>query len=116
MTLPQFRLSARTLRLDRLNVLTRQYAQAAQAAVEADRRWVSRVQQAYGALYGQLEQSYGALPNVCRYLDQKKRLLRDTDSAGTLLEDMRRSILLQPTQAMRTHNRRGTENIGQLLR
>lgn len=116
MTLPQFRLSARTLRLDRLNVLTRQYAQAAQAAVEADRRWVSRVQQAYGALYGQLEQSYGALPNVCRYLDQKKRLLRDTDSAGTLLEDMRRSLLLQPTQAMRTHNRRGTEDIGQLLR
>ncbi len=116
MTLPQFRLSARTLRLDRLSVLTRQYAQAAQAAVEADRRWVSRVQEAYGALYGQLEQSYGALPNVCRYLDEKKRLLRDTDSASTLLEDMRRSLLDQPVQAMRTHNRRGTEDIGQLLR
>lgn len=111
-TMPQFRLSSRTLRLDRLSVLTREYARAAQEALDADLRWVARVQDAYGALQ---EQSYGALTSVCRYIDEKRRLVRDTDSASTLLEDMQRSILCQPGQALLTHGGRASEDVQNLL-
>ena len=86
----------------------------AQTALEADRRWVSRIQAAYGALYNQLDQSFGGL--YSHYISLAEGMVRDNAAADTLLEDMRQSILLQPSQALHTHGRRGTEDVRQLLR
>lgn len=112
--LPQFRLSSRILQLEGLSVATREQALAAQTALEADRRWVSRIQAAYGALYNQLDQSFGGL--YSHYISLAEGMVRDNAAADTLLEDMRQSILLQPSQALHTHGRRGTEDVRQLLR
>ena len=112
--LPQFRLSSRILRLEGLSVETLEQAQAAGAILEKDRRWISRIQTAYGALYRQMEQSFGGL--YSQYIDMAQGAPRNNDQAGALLEDMTEFLLLQPSQAMRTHGRRGKENVGQLLR
>ncbi len=112
--LPQFRLSSRILQLEGLSVATREQALAAQTALEADRCWVSRIQAAYGALYNQLDQSFGGL--YSHYISLAEGMVRDNAAADTLLEDMRQSILLQPSQALHTHGRRGTEDVRQLLR
>ena len=110
-TLPQFRLSAGTLRLDRLSVATREAAQAAKSVIDADRRWVAQIQDAYSALYTRLEQGSGGLHSVRQYIDAAAELVRDETSAGALLEDMRQSI----PQAIRTHSGRGTGEVRLLL-
>lgn len=115
-TLPQFQLSSRVLGLDSLSVSTREAARAAGKTVEADRRWVSQLQDAYSAMYGWLEQSSSGLNNVRRYINVTGGLVRDSASAGILLEDTRRSIPLPCAQAMRTHGRRGAEDVRHLLR
>lgn len=109
-TLPQFRLSAKSLRLDGLSVATREQARAARRTVELDRRWVSRIQDAYGALYGQLEQSFSVL-----YGSQPEGPVRDSVSAGALVTDMRQSILRESARVIRTHSRRTKECVWQLL-
>ncbi len=109
-TLPQFRLSAKSLRLDGLSVSTREQARAARRTVELDRRWVSRIQDAYGALYGQLEQSFSGL-----YGGQPEGPVRDSASAGALVTDMRQSILQESAHVIRTHSRRTKECVWQLL-
>ncbi len=109
-TLPQFRLSAKSLRLDGLSVATREQARAARRTVELDRRWVSRIQDAYGALYGQLEQSFSGL-----YGSQPEGPVRDSISAGALVTDMRQSILRESARVIRTHSRRTKECVWQLL-
>lgn len=109
-TLPQFRLSAKSLRLDGLSVATREQAWAARRTVELDRRWVSRIQDAYGALYGQLEQSFSGL-----YGSQPEGPVRDSVSAGALVTDMRQSILRESARVIRTHSRRTKECVWQLL-
>ncbi len=109
-TLPQFRLSAKSLRLDGLSVATRERARAARRTVELDRRWVSRIQDAYGALYGQLEQSFSGL-----YGSQPEGPVRDSVSAGALVTDMRQSILRESARVIRTHSRRTKECVWQLL-
>ncbi|MBD5161726.1 MAG: hypothetical protein HDT14_06905 [Oscillibacter sp.] len=108
-TLPQFRLSSRALRLNRLRVSTRTDARAAGVMIDMDRRWVARIQAAYGALYSQLAQSglYGGRPDGSP--------VRDTTEASLLLRDMGRSIPLPSCQAMQTHSRRGAEDAWQLL-
>lgn len=111
-TLPQFRLSSRALQLDTLDFSTRQAAQEAEITLDADRRWVAQIQGVYDTLYSQLEQSFGGLSSVCQYFGT----VRDDGTASTLLKDMRQSILLQPSQALRTHGKRGTEDVGQLLK
>lgn len=110
-TLPQFRLSTGLLRLDGMDVTTREQAQAAWKALDDSIRWVSRIQTAYGALYRQLERSVGG----SQYFRAVRDMVRDGGEADTLLEDMRQSMLLQPSQALRTHGRRGTEDVSQLL-
>jgi len=115
-TLPQFQLSSRVLGLDQLDLSTREAIQAAKKIVEADRRWVSQLQDAYSAMYGWLEQSSSGLNNVRRYINVTGGLVRDDASAGILLEDTRRSIPLPSSQAMRTHGRRGTEDVRHLFR
>ena len=106
-TLPQFRLSSGALRLDAVHVLTREGARAAEATLEADRRWVSQIQTAYRALYVRLERSGRT---------RRGGPVRDSGAADLLLEDTRRFILRQSSQAMHTHSGRSGEDVGQLLR
>lgn len=80
-TLPRFRMSLKALEMDRISVRTREAAREAGNVIEADRRWVSLVQEAYGEIGGRLE----------------GRLLRDTGEAGSLLRDTRTGI---PQQGM----------------
>lgn len=110
-TLPQFRLSTGLLRLDGMDVTTREQALAAWKALDDSIRWVSRVQTAYGALYRQMERSVGG----GQYFNALQDMVRDSGAADTLLEDMRQSMRSEPSQAMRTHGRRGTEDVHQLL-
>lgn len=110
-TLPQFRLSARALRLNRLCVSTRERARVSRATIEADQRWVAQIQAAYSALHSQLEQSFNGLLST----GSAAGPVRDTSTASTLLEGMRQSILRQSSQAMRASSKRGAEDIWQLL-
>lgn len=114
-TLPQFRLSARALQINKLRVSTQAAARTAGVVINADQRWVSQIQSAYTALYHQLEQSFLGLPGLGRDADGTERLVRDTAAADDLLQNMRQFIPLQSAQAMRTHSKRGTENVWQLL-
>ena len=114
-TLPQFRLSSRTLGLDRLSVATKEAAKAAQAIVERDRRWVAQIQNAYNVLYHRLERSWNGLLGVQQYLSGGGPV-RDAGAAGSLLEDARRSIPLPSSQAMRTHGKRGKDDVRRLFR
>ncbi len=115
-TLPQFRLSSRALGLDRLSVATKEAAKAARAVVERDRRWVSQIQNAYSVLYHRLDRSWNGLLGVQQYLDGAEGPVRNAGAAGDLLEDARRAISLPSSQAMRTHGKRGKEDVGRLFR
>ena len=115
-TLPQFRLSSRALGLDRLSLAKKEAAQAAQAAIERDRRWVSQIQSAYHVLYHRLERNFSGLLGAQQYLSGAESPVRDTGAAGTLLADTRRSISRPSSQALRTHGKRGKEDVRQLLR
>ena len=109
-TLPQFRLSPRTLRLDRLNVLTREYAQAAVKTIDTDRRWIAQIQSVYSALYTQLEQS--RLHNAKQYVSVSGGMVRDPGAASALLKDMSASI---PSQTMSTYGKRDMDGVRRLL-
>ena len=109
-TLPQFRLSSRTLGLDRLSLAKREAAQAAQTAIERDRRWVSQIQNAYHVLYHRLERGISGILGAQQFLGP----VRDNGAAGTLLADTRSS--LPSSQAARIHGKRGKEDVRQLLR
>lgn len=113
--LPQFRLSSRALGLDQIHMATREAVKAAQAVIDADRRWVAQIQTAYRVLYDRLERNSCALRGVQRYF-RETGLVRDTAAAGTLLDDTRRSIPLPSTEAARVHGKRGKDDLRQLLR
>lgn len=113
-TLPQFRLSSRALGLDRLSVNTKEAVKAAQAIVERDRRWVAQIQSAYSVLYHRLERSWNGLLGVQQYLSGGP--VRDAGAAGTLLADARQSISRPSSQAMRTHGKRGKDDVRRLFR
>ena len=114
-TLPQVRLSSKMLQLDLLSVETLERAQAARVIIDMDRRWVSQLQEAYSALYSQLEQSFSSLDGVQRYLNVAESLVRDSTQAGTLLENMRQTLLLRPEQAVLTHGKQAAGDACQLL-
>lgn len=103
-TLPRFRLSSRALGLERLCVSTRERAQVSRRTIEADLHWVGRIQEAYSALYSRLEESFDSPAPV-----------RDAGDAGALLRDVGRAIPLSGSQAIRTHSRRGSGDVWQLL-
>lgn len=113
-TLPQFRLSARALSLDQISLATKEAAKAAKAIVERDRRWVAQIQNAYNVLYHRLERSWNGLLGVQQVLNGEP--VRDAGAAGTLLRDARRSISQPASQAMRTHGKRGKDDVRQLFR
>ena len=75
---------------------------------------MAQIQNAYHVLYHRLERSYSGLLGVQQYLSGGP--VRDAGAAGTLLEDARRSIPLPSSQAMRTHGKRGKEDVRQLFR
>lgn len=112
--LPQFQLSVRSLGLNGMSLMTRAYARDAEAVLEADLRRVERLQAVYSVIYGWLDQGAGSLPGAKP--DAARTLVRGAGQAGALLEGMRKSILREPSQAMRTHSRRGREGVGELLR
>lgn len=106
--LPQFRLSSRALRLDKLNVLTQEYAQAARVIVDEDRRWVSQIQAIYDTLYDRLERSLNSLRSSRGPLNAAAaNPVRSADAAGAVLEEMKRSMLLQPGHVIETGSPRG---------
>ena len=106
-TLPRFRISARALRLDGLDLSTREAAHEALSILAADRRWVDRLQGAYGAMYGQLGQSmYSA--------NQHIRVVRDNSEASSLLMDMREVLRQSPLATFL--RQRGMVDVNSLLR
>ncbi len=109
-TLPRFRVSARALGLDELDVSTREAARAAMEVITADRRWVTRLQGAYGAMYGQMAQSFGGMYSVHRYFS----VVRDTNEASSLVYDIREVLRQSPLAKFLAQ--RGMEDVGQLLR
>ncbi len=109
-TLPRFRVSARALRLDDLNLTTREAARAAMTVLISDHRWVTRLQGAYGAMYGQLGQSLGSMHSVHEYI----RVVRDTGEASSLTCDIR-EVLRQSPKAVFLRQR-GMKDVGPLLR
>ena len=109
-TVPRFRVSARALRLDALNLTTREAAKAALSVLVADHRWVTRLQGVYGAMYGQLGQSLGSRYSVHQYVS----VVRDTSEASSLTCDIREVLRLSPKAKFL--RQRGMEDVGALLR
>ena len=109
-TVPRFRVSARALRLDALNLTTREAAKAALSVLVADHRWVTRLQGVYGAMYGQLGQSLGSRYSVHQYVS----VVRDTSEASSLTCDIREVLRLSPKAKFL--KARGMEDVGALLR
>ena len=114
-TLPQFRLSAQAMQLDRMSVDSRESAREAERTLDADRRWVARIQAAYSALYERLERSRSGLYSVQRYLNQTGGPVRDSGDALSLLRGVSQSIPQNSAQAMRTHSRRSREDVRHLF-
>ena len=109
-TLPRFRVSARALHLDALDLTSREAARAAMNVLAADRRWVTRLQGAYGAMYGQLGQSFSSMYSFHSYTS----VIRTTGEADTLVCDIREVLRQSPLAVFLTQ--RGMEDVGQLLR
>lgn len=101
--LPQFRLSSRALRLDKLNL---EDPQTVRVIVDEDRRWVSQVQAIYDTLYDRLERSLDSLRSSRGPLGGSAAPVRSTDAAGTILEEMKRSMLLRPGHVIETSSPR----------
>lgn len=109
-TMPKFRVSAKALRLDGLDVSTREAAKAAMTVLTSDRRWVTRLQGAYGAMYGQLAQSFGGMYNVHQHFT----VVRDNSEASSLVTDIREVLRQSPKAKFLAQ--RGMEDVGYLLR
>ena len=108
LTLPRLRVSTRTLRLDGVDLSTRETAQAALEVLSAGRRWVGRVQRAYGTMYGQLFQGSGLFS-----ARRRMGVVREDSIAEQLLRDARQTLRLDPLAPYRL---RALENPGALLR
>ena len=113
-TLPQFPLSSKALRLDLLRVSTQEYAQASMTILEADRRWVAQIQAVYRTVHSQLEWSMDGFPGG--RMGSGGGLVRDSVSAGQLMEDVKRTIHLKPEVASYLHSRRGKAELHRLLK
>lgn len=102
--LPQFRLSSRALRLDQLNL--EEDPQTVRVIVDEDRRWVSQIQEIYDTLYNRLERSLDTLRSSRGTPGGPVVPVRSTDAAGAVLEEMKRSMLLQPGHLIETSSPR----------
>ncbi len=102
------RVSARALRLDAADISTKEAAREAVKQLSAGKRWVSRLQEAYRAVYGKLEQSLTGLGSVKQYT----KVVRDGSEADALMWDMRQE-LIQPAADL--HGQWDMDDLGQLL-
>ncbi len=109
-TLPRFRVSARALRLDALDLTTREAARSAIEVLISDRRWVTRLLGTYGAMYGHLGQSIGNIQSFHQHIS----VVRDDTEASSLTYDIR-EVLRQSPKAIFLRQR-GMEDVGYLLR
>ena len=110
LTMPKFRVSAKALRLEGLDISGREAARAAIDVIVSDRRWMTRLQGAYGAMYGQLGQSFSSMHNV----QQFTRVVRDSSEALSLTTDIREVLRLSPKAKFLKE--RGMQDVGGLLR
>lgn len=113
-TLPQFPLSTKAMGLDDLLLTTKEYALAAKAIVEADRRRVTQMQAAYGVLYSRLAMGPVTERRAAAVM-MGWSPMRDTNWADKLLDDLQQEIL-QANQAVAAHNQRDCGDVKQLLR
>lgn len=107
MTLPQFRLSASSLGLNRLHLHSPEDVRRAREILRADRLWVAQVQEAYGALYSRLGQNGQSR----RERAEASGLLRETAAAGAVLDLVRQSIHQPSAQALRSHSGQKTDGV-----
>lgn len=117
--MPQFRLSANTLRLDGLDVSSKQFAKAAALTLEADKRWVHRLHRVYENMTARMEHSVILANERAGDAPQQAAQdapVRDSAAAASLLEGMSRAVPLSLAQAMRTHGSRDASEVRRLLR
>ena len=110
LTMPRFHVSAKALRLEELDISGREAAREALQVIVSDRRWMTRLQGAYGAMYGQLGQSFSSMHNVQQYT----RVVRDSNEALSLTTDIREVLRLSPKAKFLKE--RGMQDVGGLLR
>ena len=114
--MPQFRLSANTLRLDGLDVSTKEFAKAAALTLQADKRWVHRLHRVYENMTTRMEHSVIYAGERAASPARPDTPVRDSAAAASLLEGMSRAIPLSSAQAMRTHGSRDASEVRRLLR
>lgn len=114
-TLPQFRLSPSALLLEGMDIRTRERALEARRSLEADLRWVNRIQAAYDAMNGQVKRRSRGARNVPTFIHGAEDPVRDAETAGTLLEDAREAIPRQSAQVLRPQSGKGADAVRQLL-
>lgn len=107
-TLAGLRVSARALKLDAMDISTKEAARDAVRQLSAGRRWVNRLQEAYRAVYGKLEQSLNGLGSVRRYT----KVVRSDEEVGALMWDMRQELVQSP---MGAYSQWETDDVDQLL-
>lgn len=91
------RASARALKLDAMDISTKEAARDAVKQLSAGRRWVNRLQEAYRAVYGKLEQSLTGLGSIRQYA----KVVRGGDEVEALMWDMRGELMQSPMGAYR---------------
>ena len=114
-TLPQVRLSPSALLLEGMDIRTRERALEARRSLEADLRWVNRIQAAYDAMNGQVKRRSRGARNVPTFIHGAEDPVRDAETAGTLLEDAREAIPRQSAQVLRPQSGKGADAVRQLL-
>lgn len=102
------RVSARALKLDAMDISTKEAARDAVKQLSAGRRWVSRLQEAYRAVYGKLEQSLSGLGSIRQYA----KVVRDDEEVDALMWDMRQELMQSP---MGAYSQWDMDDVGQLL-
>ena len=102
------RVSARALKLDAMDISTKEAARDAVKQLSAGRRWVNRLQEAYRAVYGKLEQSLNGLGSVRQYT----KVVRDDEEVGALMWDMRQELLQTQSDP---HGQWELDDVNQLL-
>lgn len=100
--------SARALKLDAMDISTSEAARDAVRQLSAGRRWVDRLQEAYRAVYGRLEQKLNGLGSVRQYA----KVVRDGDEVGAMMWDMRQELLQSP---MGAYSQWEMDDVDQLL-
>lgn len=107
-TLAGLRVSARALKLDAMDISTKEAARDAVKQLSAGKRWVNRLQEAYRAVYGKLEQSLSGLGSIRQYA----KVVRDDEEVGALMWDMRQELVQSP---MGAYSQWDMDDVDQLL-